>query len=202
MTETAMTAGWYPDPTGHYEHRYWDGATWTDHVATRGVSAVDPPTMGAGPQAAWTASAGAPGAGAPRDRANPIFAFLGLASGVFLMVGSFLPWATLDFPGVPGDSSGGMNHDGPFTLVLGIAIGVVALLVGLAVVPRWGGWIVAGVGGIAAVLSIADAADFESNDYLNVGFGLWLCIVAGVLAAVFGVLAAVLRQPRAHPSAG
>jgi hypothetical protein len=200
-----MPAGWYPDPTGRNEHRYWDGATWTEHVATRGVSAVDPPTMGTGPQAAWTASAGAPGAGAagpPRDRANPIFAFLGLASGFFLMVGSFLPWVTLDYPGLPGDSSGGMNHDGPFTLVLGIAIGVVALLVALAVVPWWGGWIVAGVGGIAAALSIADAADFESNDYLNVGFGLWLCIVAAVLAAVFGVLAAVLRQPRARPSAG
>lgn len=202
MTGIAMPAGWYPDPTGRNEHRYWDGATWTDQVATRGVSAIDPPTMGADPQAAWTTAAGTPGAGAPRDRANPIFAFLGLASGFFLMVGSFLPWATLDFPGIASDSSGGMHHDGPFTLGLGIAIGIVALLVGLAVVPRWGGWIVAGVGGIAAALSIADAADIESNDFLNVGFGLWLCIVAAVLAAVFGILAAVLRQPRAHASAG
>lgn len=26
-------AGWYPDPYGRYAHRWWDGATWTEHVA-------------------------------------------------------------------------------------------------------------------------------------------------------------------------
>lgn len=36
-------AGWYGDPTGRYEHRYWDGATWTEHVVTGGQAAVDPP---------------------------------------------------------------------------------------------------------------------------------------------------------------
>jgi len=27
-------AGWYPDPAGRHEHRYWDGARWTEHVAS------------------------------------------------------------------------------------------------------------------------------------------------------------------------
>ena len=29
---------WYPDPTGAHEHRWWDGAEWTSHVADGGVA--------------------------------------------------------------------------------------------------------------------------------------------------------------------
>jgi uncharacterized protein YxjI len=36
-------ANWYPDPLGRHEHRYWDGSEWTEHVASRGRSSVDPP---------------------------------------------------------------------------------------------------------------------------------------------------------------
>lgn len=34
--------GWYPDPAGRFQARYWDGAWWTHRVASRGVEAVDP----------------------------------------------------------------------------------------------------------------------------------------------------------------
>src|SRR5690242_10889684 len=30
-------AGWYADPSGQHEARYWDGTRWTDRVADRGV---------------------------------------------------------------------------------------------------------------------------------------------------------------------
>jgi hypothetical protein len=40
----AMPAGWHPDPYRRFEQRYWDGAVWTEHVATQGRSQVDPPT--------------------------------------------------------------------------------------------------------------------------------------------------------------
>lgn len=33
---------WRADPTGRHELRYWDGATWSDHVSDQGVQAVDP----------------------------------------------------------------------------------------------------------------------------------------------------------------
>jgi uncharacterized Tic20 family protein len=36
--------GWYPDPFGRYEVRYWDGNAWTANVSTGGVSAVDAPS--------------------------------------------------------------------------------------------------------------------------------------------------------------
>jgi hypothetical protein len=34
--------GWYPDPGGRYEYRYWDGATWTEHVSRYGMSSTAP----------------------------------------------------------------------------------------------------------------------------------------------------------------
>jgi len=36
-------AGWYPDPSQRHELRYWDGNSWSDHVADRGVTSQDPP---------------------------------------------------------------------------------------------------------------------------------------------------------------
>lgn len=35
-------AGWYPDPGRTHELRYWDGRTWTDDVADRGVAGREP----------------------------------------------------------------------------------------------------------------------------------------------------------------
>ncbi len=34
--------GWWPDPFGRHEHRYYDGKKWTDHTSDKGVSSVDP----------------------------------------------------------------------------------------------------------------------------------------------------------------
>ena len=36
--------GWYPDPIGKHEHRYFDGTQWTEHVSSHGKQSVDPPT--------------------------------------------------------------------------------------------------------------------------------------------------------------
>ncbi len=35
-------ADWYPDPTGRFEHRYYDGNAWTDHVSSGGLPGTDP----------------------------------------------------------------------------------------------------------------------------------------------------------------
>lgn len=34
--------GWYPDPAGRHESRWFDGTQWTDHVASNGRQQVDP----------------------------------------------------------------------------------------------------------------------------------------------------------------
>jgi hypothetical protein len=36
-------AGWYPDPSGRFEMRYWDGTSWTEHVSRAGQQFTDPP---------------------------------------------------------------------------------------------------------------------------------------------------------------
>ncbi len=38
----APPPGWYADPAGHHEHRYWSGDAWTEHVSDRGVVSTDP----------------------------------------------------------------------------------------------------------------------------------------------------------------
>jgi hypothetical protein len=35
-------AGWLTDPTGRHQHRWWDGALWTDCVADAGTTSRDP----------------------------------------------------------------------------------------------------------------------------------------------------------------
>jgi hypothetical protein len=39
----AVPAGWYADPSGRYELRYWDGGAWTEHVSRAGQQYTDPP---------------------------------------------------------------------------------------------------------------------------------------------------------------
>ncbi|MGC4961589.1 DUF2510 domain-containing protein [Gordonia sp. DT101] len=33
---------WYPDPAGRHQFRYWNGQTWTEHVADAGQQGIDP----------------------------------------------------------------------------------------------------------------------------------------------------------------
>lgn len=39
----SVPAGWYADPAGRFELRYWDGNTWTEHVSRAGQQYTDPP---------------------------------------------------------------------------------------------------------------------------------------------------------------
>jgi hypothetical protein len=40
MTEST-TPGWHRDPSGRHEHRFWDGAGWTDDVSDAGIESKD-----------------------------------------------------------------------------------------------------------------------------------------------------------------
>jgi uncharacterized RDD family membrane protein YckC len=48
---SAPIAGWYRDPSGRFELRYWDGRAWSEHVASYGAMYVDPPRPTVGPAA-------------------------------------------------------------------------------------------------------------------------------------------------------
>jgi len=41
--ESTVPAGWYADPSGRFELRYWDGGAWTEHVSRAGQQFTDPP---------------------------------------------------------------------------------------------------------------------------------------------------------------
>jgi hypothetical protein len=43
VSEPAVPAGWYADPSRRFELRYWDGAAWTEHVSRAGQQFTDPP---------------------------------------------------------------------------------------------------------------------------------------------------------------
>jgi uncharacterized protein YxjI len=51
---TTPQAGWYPDPTGTFHHRWWDGQKWTDNVASNGQQSVSPLQAGDAPVQAST----------------------------------------------------------------------------------------------------------------------------------------------------
>ena len=40
---SGVPAGWYADPSGRFELRYWDGSAWTEHVSRAGQQYTDPP---------------------------------------------------------------------------------------------------------------------------------------------------------------
>lgn len=44
MSQGGATPGWYDDPFGRFEKRWFDGTTWTDQVWQAGAQQVDPPT--------------------------------------------------------------------------------------------------------------------------------------------------------------
>lgn len=100
--------GWHADPGGRHEHRYWDGARWTDDVADAGVTSRDP------------LSAAATGAGGATDPT---------------VVSSSDPTATLPTAGTgtpPATGSGDPVGDRPGAnrgLVLGLAALVAVALV-------------------------------------------------------------------------
>jgi len=46
MTQQTPPAGWYADPFGRHEARYFSGADWTEHVMSHGRASTDPPGGG------------------------------------------------------------------------------------------------------------------------------------------------------------
>lgn len=55
--------GWYPDPDGHHELRYWDGRRWGDWVRDGEVTGVEPLSRAA--QTPWSFGGSAPAEAPP-----------------------------------------------------------------------------------------------------------------------------------------
>ncbi|MGB8652390.1 MAG: DUF2510 domain-containing protein [Mycobacteriales bacterium] len=79
-TTTPTPSGWYVDPTGKHEHRYWDGAVWTATVSDAGVTTTDEPGTPA-PQGA--PAHGYRGVAVPTWRVAALYAVTASALGAF-----------------------------------------------------------------------------------------------------------------------
>jgi cobalamin biosynthesis Mg chelatase CobN len=91
MTNGTFPSGWYRDPTGQGEARYWNGAAWTDSVNRGGVTVsvpIDadqaqlPPAPGS--EVRVTAPAAAPAE--TSSRRSPLAVIFGILAVVLLVV--------------------------------------------------------------------------------------------------------------------
>lgn len=124
----APPSGWFPDPLGRHEHRWFNGTTWTSDVSDHGVRYVDP--LGVSPS-----PAGSSGGGGRNGLAT--------AAMVCGILAILVAWA-------------------PFIVVVGIVLGVLALVFGIRAMRIAGpdgegrGRAIAGVvtGSVALALSV------------------------------------------------
>lgn len=125
-------SGWFPDPLGRYDHRWFNGTSWTADVSVDGQRYVDPlPLSGPFPARqqppGWASWAPAPGTPAPPSRTMAVLSF------VFGLLSVFTGWMPLAF--VVGAAAG----------VAGLVLGVVARRRVRAGVASGGGLATAGL---------------------------------------------------------
>lgn len=47
--DTDRQVGWYADPFGRFEQRWWDGETWSEKTRSENVGGIDPPGIDVAP---------------------------------------------------------------------------------------------------------------------------------------------------------
>ena len=96
MTNQQYPAGWFPDPLGRYDHRWFNGTTWTSDVSLDGQRFVDPLGTSPGPTGGSGPGAGAYGAAQPEDRTKNLRMWGWILAGAsvivpFLAIGLYDP---------------------------------------------------------------------------------------------------------------
>ena len=195
-------AGWHPDPTRRFELRYWDGAQWSEHVATSGGwRGTDPIGPGGSPATApMPAVAPVPGAapgpyGAsarPGARGGSKPSWFALAGGAATIVGAVLPWLSASLTGASAnafDVPAKFLFDPNNAFAGGINVGIILVLLalvaaGLAFVPA-AGVLRRVVGAVIAALVIVFVVQLVrgvSNDAFKLlGPGVWVTLAGGLV---------------------
>lgn len=135
-----MPSGWFPDPHGRHDHRWFNGTAWTADVSDDGQRFIDP--LGAGP-AGYAGSAGHQGQSAPGGRQGNGAAVAAITLGLFALT---LAWI-------------------PLLVVIGVILAVLALIFGIRGLRRsrtagtGRGLAIAGIttGGVALGLAVVGA---------------------------------------------
>jgi hypothetical protein len=143
MTQPNAPSGWYPDPTGRHELRYFDGQ-WTVHVSSRGVNSIEmstaapapvagrpvpPPPPAAGGYPPFTPAQMVAGSPPPSRLTLTATTWLVVLGALGVIISVFLTWATATVRygfGVVGTGSAHLTGVGRFVGIV-VALGVVAL---------------------------------------------------------------------------
>ena len=122
-------AGWFPDPNGRHEHRYFNGRTWTADVADGGERSVDP--LGAAPTPARPGFPPAPPNAARNGMATAALVCgligVGLAWIPFVVVAGFVLSVLAIVFGVSGLRQANLNDRGRGKAIAGTVLGGVGV---------------------------------------------------------------------------
>jgi hypothetical protein len=143
---------------------------------------------------------------APRTSGIPVGSWLLLGAAIAAVIGALLPWARIELslgPQALTTSVAGTEGDGVITLVLGLALGALAVLVLNRARLTLGGVLAIVVASALLAIALIDIVDVNrtAGDINNplvtvgVGAGLWVTLVAG-LAGVLGGVLLLLQRPR------
>lgn len=154
---------------------------------------------------------GAPLPASKESGASPKARGLGagiIAAGALMIVGTFLPWTSAQFGFNSADFNGFDSGDGIWTLIFG----VITVLIGLSILTSFVMPPLVQRSSIITGLAAAIFAGYDLNNAssrvdqasqasklftASVGPGLWVILVGGVAAIVFGI--ASLQPPRSGP---
>jgi hypothetical protein len=167
----AFPAGWFPDPLGRYEHRWFNGTTWTSDVSTDGQRYVDPLGIAGGPSIGGQTAPEGNGPATAAITCGIIGMLLACLPFVFV-VGAALGVLALVF-GVKGRRRARENGRGGSMAVAGVVTGALAL--GLCV-----------VGVITSVITFREVVAYAEPGLTTVTVDE--CVIDGRSASVTGTL--------------
>lgn len=127
---TSLPSGWFPDPLDRYDHRYFNGTTWTSDVSSGGQRYVDPLGIGPGHQPGGDR----PGNGAAT--AAVVMGSVGMAIAwipFIVVIGAVLAVLAVVF-GIIGIKRSRVSDVGRGTAIAGLvmgSIGIVAAVIGV-----------------------------------------------------------------------
>ena len=195
MTSPQTPAGWYPDPDGSQQQRYWDGSQWTQHYAA--------PAAGGAPAAGYPAAPATNFAGPSTGPVEPApstwWAVPALA--VLALIGAAGLWVSAKLGGRTLNETNGLEGDGTIMLVL-VVIAVVLLVVWRQTGQRWSAIVAAVLLAIATLLpliyiispstgaegGLVDVADWSA------GWGTYVSFLACAALTALAVMFAIKRR--------
>jgi hypothetical protein len=182
-TSSDTPAGWYPDPNGTPQQRYWDGSVWTEHYAA---------PAGQGPP--YAAPAKGPVQPAPSSWwAAPVLALLAL-------IGAAGTWVTGSLGSIEKNVTGLDGGDGFFTLFTAI-IALVLLVVWRQSGQRWAAIVAAVLAAIGTLIPLIYVIDPSAGveglgtiaEYSR-GWGLWVAFIGSGGLTLLSIVFATKRR--------